>query len=141
MYGSDVSLHIFLLILKHFYSTQLVTCTYTSSAENTTVHIVKNQWIILLWTESLCTHFQTSCLRSDVLYQHLQFTVSVLRTCRTIFRMSGQKQLQSQHSQTLQLRCLCFDHHSVFCLQCTGSRYSLLSFHFYHTHTTGAQWA
>ena len=126
-----------LLVLKNLHSSQVVAGTYTAAAKHAAVHVMQKKRISFLHLKAFGAVFHTPCLRSDVLHQDLQLTVSVFRTCRAVLRMSCQKKLQSQHAAALYFLCLGMDHHPVLCLQHTGSFDLVMPFYFHNTHSAG----
>ena len=138
--GSGVDLQILsLLIVKNINAPKNITGAYAPSAENASVHIMKEQWIFRIDRKALGTHFHAPGLRPDILDQYLQLTVSKFRTGRTILRMPCQKQLKRKHAESLDLLILCLDHHPVFRLQHTGRLYLIVSLYLHDTHPTGTE--
>ena len=127
-----------LVILQYMNSAEIIAGTYAASAEDAAVHIMKKKRIFFIYGKSLCTIFQASGLRSDILDQHLKFAVAVLRTCGAVFGMTCQKQFQCQHSEALYFLCLCLDDKSVFCLKLAGRYRLLLTFDLNDAHAAGA---
>ena len=134
-----IGLQFLLLVLQNLDSTQLVAGTHTAAAEHAAVHIVEDQRIAFLRLESFGAQFQSSGFGADILDQHLQLAVAVLRTGGAVLRMPCQQKLQRQHTETLDLRCLCPDGHSILCFQCTGRHHALLAFHLHDAHPAGTQ--
>ena len=90
MERAHISFHFLFLVIQDLDSPQFITCPYAPAAQYTAVHIVQDQRILFFGTETFRTHLKPPGFRSDILDQHLELAITILRAGGTIFGMPRQ---------------------------------------------------